>query len=1148
MKLYVLLCTVLTTPPFLAAAAGPSPEETATWQGMELVAFRDFDDLEVVLTDHDELEAGRRGAKHKAFLVGLRPISDAVKDKDRQDRVRKEVADKMRKSTLWARVVTRRGNAVGLSVDTFGHHKNDFGHEWNPAKYPYCWSGWGAYNFNAYFLSTGVTKPADNFGRNDRFRDEFTKVVKIIRAKQKEAEADQEAQPYPAELQQKLDRAERPTVTNSEFRDYLGKRFQVNLPAGAKVENFFAQVGFRTADWDTVIREYYAKIALTPEHLTVFCKAWRDGPKPKGQSRIYEEDESLPTIAGLPAPAQTPVQVKAWMKAESPWVFCYLDEGRTGGVIMRVSKKTNHIHLWAYELAKEKQAEANYFKVKIRGTLRVKNEPPKTGAPELDKQPFSAAVQGNRVTPHLFFGGDEKLLAAARKLDGKTVVLSGEMSRFIGGTISGLDERPALLVDCVKVTTLQAVEAPGKRGDLGKFQGTWLVMDMEYEGKKESKDIVKALQVVIKDDIFALEWMGLPNQIRFKVNPAPTPKVIDLIDPKDATPITEWGIYEWQWDDQLKLCVRAWRPAPAPSERPKDFDTKKPGSALTLMVLKRKAAEGDKEADKPKSAKVHGIPKVAAPAQPKEALVGKWVSDDADRIQVEFGADGSFKLAVSKSIGSTYPAGWKWETAEGTYKVADGGRVEYTAKLGRLTVRGHFTMKDGALVHPTGANYQSRWKKLTAKSSDPPVAPQRDPEDAFAKACALVAALEGKHDLLKGVSTIKPTMQRDKNNRLTAGALVFANNAAPPGKNDATAKDDSKPFFYVSVQLWSGRTQSPPANLYEFEWQGQTYQMWLRVHGSDAELVNTVRKSVNERLREPPPVGGSSSEKWPGARSSLQALAPETTTVVVAVARDKAEIHSRRAAHLSTQMTLGKGEVIEGGGYVFYAECRQKFQVVEILRGQGKTGDRVLEYSFLEKKEGFPLPPVQEPFPADVKLILLIGEKGSVLKALPDTQENRKTVLTVLSEQKGKEVPAPAHKPSDVLLIANWVYGNDPDKAFAKPFGDNRFLTDAKEPLLYTDISEVKAPVGLRAVDYEVIQARMRQIKSGHKASPAVLIVRSSLDEPAEAKVVGLKGEPAGRVYYVEVAIGNLAWHWLKVVIRDDGEKSKANILWYKSS
>src|SRR5262249_53602063 len=164
---------------------------------------------------------------------------------------------------------------------------------------------------------------------------------------------------------------------------------------------------------------------------------------------------------------------------------------------------------------------------------------------------------------------------------------------------------------------------------------------------------------------------------------------------------------------------------------------------------------------------------------------------------------------------------------------------------------------------------------------------------------------------------------------------------------------------------------------YEFQWQGRTYQMWVRVYGSDAELVKMVRKLVDDRLREPVPAKASSSEKWPGARSSLQALAPETATVVVAVGTDMAEIQSRQAAHLSTQTTVGKGEVIEGGGYVFYAQCRQKFQVLEILRGQGKPGDRVLEYSFVEKTEGFPLPPVQEPFPADVKLILLIGEKGN---------------------------------------------------------------------------------------------------------------------------------------------------------------------------
>jgi hypothetical protein len=294
------------------------------------------------------------------------------------------------------------------------------------------------------------------------------------------------------------------------------------------------------------------------------------------------------------------------------------------------------------------------------------------------------------------------------------------------------------------------------------------------------------------------------------------------------------------------------------------------------------------------------------------------------------------------------------------------------------------------------------------------------------------------------------------------------------------------------------------------------------------------------------------SGKWPGSGSSLQTLAPVTATVVAAVAKEKAEIQNRRAAHLSTQSTIGKGEVIQGGGYVFFAECRQKFQVQEILHGNDKAGERVLEYSFVEKTEGFPLPAVQEPIPAGVKLILLLGEKGNFLKALPDTKEHRKAVLTILSQQKGKEVkpvpPAPVHKASDVVLIANWVCGNDPGKAFPKPFGDSKFLSDGKDPLLYTDISEVKIPAGMKAVNYETVQARMKQIKSGHKAAPAVLIVRSSLDQPVEDKVPWAKGESDGRVYYVEVAIGNLAWHWMRVVIWNDGEKPNAKILWHKKS
>jgi hypothetical protein len=274
-----------------------------------------------------------------------------------------------------------------------------------------------------------------------------------------------------------------------------------------------------------------------------------------------------------------------------------------------------------------------------------------------------------------------------------------------------------------------------------------------------------------------------------------------------------------------------------------------------------------------------------------------------------------------------------------------------------------------------------------------------------------VVALESKHALLKGVSKVKPTVQRDERERLKSADFAFENNATSPGKNAAKAKDESQPYFYVSVQLWSGRTPSPPGNLYEFQWQGRTYQMWVRVYGSDAELVKTVRKSVQEPLLEP-----------------------------------------------------------------------------------------------------------------------------------------------LLSDQKEKKfepgTSAPAHKASDVALIADWLCGNDPAKVFAKPFGDRKSLTDSKDPLLYTDIPGVKLPAGLKAVNYEFVHARMQRIKRGHRASPAVLIVRSSLDEPAEdeSRARHDKVEPGGRAYYVEVAIGNLAWHWLKVVVRGEGDKVNAQILWRKVS
>jgi hypothetical protein len=158
------------------------------------------------------------------------------------------------------------------------------------------------------------------------------------------------------------------------------------------------------------------------------------------------------------------------------------------------------------------------------------------------------------------------------------------------------------------------------------------------------------------------------------------------------------------------------------------------------------------------------------------------------------------------------------------------------------------------------------------------------------------------------------------------------------------------------------------------------------------------------------------------------------------------------------------------------------------------------------------------------------------------------TVLCVLLATQ----PARNHKASDVERIANWVCGKDPAKAFAEPFGDRKILARSKGALLYTDISGVETPAGLKAVNYEFIQARMRLLRNGNRAAPAVLIVRSSLEEPAENRSVReirvAKGKPGGRVYYVEVAIGNLAWHRLKVVVRGEADKTKAEVVWAQVS
>jgi hypothetical protein len=160
-------------------------------------------------------------------------------------------------------------------------------------------------------------------------------------------------------------------------------------------------------------------------------------------------------------------------------------------------------------------------------------------------------------------------------------------------------------------------------------------------------------------------------------------------------------------------------------------------------------------------------------------------------------------------------------------------------------------------------------------------------------------------------------------------------------------------------------------------------------------------------------------------------------------------------------------------------------------------------------------------------------------------------IATVLTAAASCPADPPSGHPEDVKLIAAWLLGKDGRDAFAGDFGDSKLLTDAKDLVAYSDVPQVEWPQGARAVPYDFIKARMERIRNGRKASPAILITRSVRDDPAEdgevlrAKSKEMKDE---RYYYVEVAIGNLAWHWTKIAIGDSDGKVKVVVLWRKVS
>ncbi len=117
--------------------------------------------------------------------------------------------------------------------------------------------------------------------------------------------------------------------------------------------------------------------------------------------------------------------------------------------------------------------------------------------------------------------------------------------------------------------------------DDDKLQGSWKVISIEKNGKKQPEDATKAMKFVIKGDKFVLKVGDQDNESSFKLDAGKKPKSITLaIKTGDKEEVIK-GIYQLDGDD-LKICA-AGEPG---VERPTEFATK-PKSGVGLLILKR---------------------------------------------------------------------------------------------------------------------------------------------------------------------------------------------------------------------------------------------------------------------------------------------------------------------------------------------------------------------------------------------------------------------------------------------------------------------------------------------------------------------------------------------------------------------------------
>jgi uncharacterized protein (TIGR03067 family) len=162
-------------------------------------------------------------------------------------------------------------------------------------------------------------------------------------------------------------------------------------------------------------------------------------------------------------------------------------------------------------------------------------------------------------------------------------------------------------------------------GDRKRLAGAWKVVGLETDGRPRAKSAYPNTIMTFEGDTVTLAEQGYaPLVLQVKLDPAASPKAIDLISqdgPRKGA--TMPGIYELDGDD-LRICLRIGKPA-----RPTELRTKA-GDDTELFILRR------------------------APAGPAPAGPGwKRFTAEADGYSVEFPGEPEARPRSTRAAGRT---------------------------------------------------------------------------------------------------------------------------------------------------------------------------------------------------------------------------------------------------------------------------------------------------------------------------------------------------------------------------------------------------------------------------------------------------------------------------------------------------------------